>query len=491
MYQPALCNGKGTCGKCTVKVLAGYAPVSKADKDFFSEKELQEGFRLSCKCVPTEELLIEVELFTEESMKVLGVLKEKEEYFSLCERALILGIDIGTTTIAMCLADAVNGEILKEYLTVNKQRTYGADVISRIQAAVEGEGDNLQECIRQDLWKGIKALCSTDSVIPNQILIAGNTTMIHLLMGYPCNTLGVAPFLPYNIKRIESDVQEICGIKESNMKKLYPVPVSILPGISAFVGPDIVADLLVCNMTSTDTVNVLIDLGTNGEMAVGNREKILVTSAAAGPAFEGGNITHGIASVPGAICGVEIDLEQGVQLKTIANAPPIGICGTGVIEIIYELLKSGRLDETGYLEEEEVILGQRPEGGNISFFQKDVREFQLAKSAIRAGMETLLFRFGIKPEAVDRVYLAGGFGYHIPVKKAIGIGLFPESFAEKIQPIGNGSLNGALLYGNLRAKEDSRMLTDRIIEKTTLVELATEPVFGELYMKYMYLREGL
>lgn len=486
IYMPAPCAGRGICGKCRVKILKGYVAVTDSDRKVFSEKELQEGFRLSCKCVPTEELLVEISGSNEESIDALGTSEVYGGDFEASQGAdIILGIDIGTTTIAMALADAVTGQILDEYLTINKQRMYGADVISRIQASVDGKGDELKCCIRKDLWKGIDELCGKSKVIPKEIIIGANTTMIHLLMGYPCNTLGVAPFTPYNIDEINGSAEDILGISEPAVEALYQVPVRILPGISTFVGADIVADMLVCNMAESKKVSMLIDFGTNGEMAVGNRERILVTSAAAGPAFEGGNITHGTGSVPGAVCGVWICGNE-IRLKTIRDEAPTGICGTGTIEIIYELLKSELLDETGYMEDEELVLAVKPDGSNLSFFQKDVRELQLAKSAIRAGVETLLLRYGIKAEDVDTVYLAGGFGYHINVAKAVGIGLLPESFADKIKIIGNGSLLGALLCGKQEAKNTCVAMIDRIREVSSEVGLAMDADFNELYMKYMF-----
>jgi len=243
--------------------------------------------------------------------------------------------------------------------------------------------------------------------------------------------------------------------------------------------------MLVCDMAADNKkVSMLIDLGTNGEMAIGNGDRILVTSAAAGPAFEGGNITHGTGSVPGAVCGVEISGED-IRLKTIRDEAPTGICGTGTIEIIYELLKTGLLDETGYMEDEEFVLAEKPDG-NVSFFQKDVRELQLAKSAIRAGVEALLLRYGVKAEDVDNVYLAGGFGYHINLAKAVGIGLFPKAFEDKIKIIGNGSLIGALACGRQETKAACNVIIDRIKKVSDEVGLAMDNDFNELYMKYMF-----
>lgn len=471
-YLPAVCAGRGTCGKCRVKVLQGEAPISEADKKVFSYEELQEGFRLSCKLIPKNRLVVSVAVADEDKISVVGAGDMKE---SPVPKSDVLGIDIGTTTIAM----SFSGE---EYLAVNRQRMYGADVISRIKAATEGKGKELQNSIRRDLWKGIMKLTENGIKSPKRIVIAANTTMIHLLMGYPCDGLGVYPFIPHNIETICSSVKDVFGYAEEFLEntdikeEFYNIPVHILPGISTFVGADIVSDMLVCEITKSDKIDMLIDLGTNGEMVIGNKDKILVTSTAAGPAFEGGNIVCGTGSVPGAISGVEIK-ENKMCLKTIMNAEPIGICGTGVIEVLYELLKAGIVDETGYMEKEKVVLHENEEGEQICFYRQDVRELQLAKSAIRAGAETLMLHYGVTAQEIGTVYLAGGFGYYINIEKAVGIGLFPEEFKDKIKVIGNASLKGTFIY-NIDSKEESG--------KPVEVELANDKKFSELYMEYMF-----
>ncbi len=486
MYMPAPCGGRGACGKCRVKITDGYAPPTLSDKNAFSDNELREGLRLACRCVPEEEIYIEVFENNEEESDVLSI----SGTYDRCEVSkTIIGIDIGTTTIAMALADMITGKVIDEYSAINKQRIYGADVISRIQAALDGRGAELRECIRRDLWKGILKLCTKNRIIPEMINVAANTTMIHLLMGYPCDTLGVAPFTPYSTDEVCETVRTVFGTYDSGgMQVLYDVPVRILPGISTYVGADIVADMLVCGLADTDKVNVLLDLGTNAEMAIGNKERILVASAAAGPAFEGGNITHGTGSVPGAVCGIEILNNNHIRLKTIQDKPAAGICGTGVVEIAYELLKAGVIDETGYMNtvKDEFVLAKREAGGNVSFFKKDVRELQLAKAAVRAGLETLLIRYGIAAEEIDTVYLAGGFGYNINPAKAAGIGMIPPAFADKIKPVGNGALEGAILCGRRDAEKYCKEMLKQIRKQTLEITLAMDADFNELYIKHMF-----
>ncbi|MBH1941283.1 DUF4445 domain-containing protein [Mobilitalea sibirica] len=233
----------------------------------------------------------------------------------------------------------------------------------------------------------------------------------------------------------------------------------------------------------------LVDLGTNGEMAVGNKDRILVSSAAAGPAFEGGNISCGVGSIAGAICDIEIN-KEGNRLQTIADQPPIGICGTGVVALVFELLQSKLSDATGLLCEEYFEQGYPvaadPQGREILFTQKDMREFQMAKAAIRAGIETLVRCHGITFDEIDTVYLAGGFGYQMNLEKAFGVGLLPKELSGKIKAVGNSALGGAVKY---LAGESASARVDHILGVSGEISLSNETDFNDLYIKHMFFEE--
>ena len=265
----------------------------------------------------------------------------------------------------------------------------------------------------------------------------------------------------------------------------YHIPVLLLPGISTYVGADITAGMLSLDFVKRDGIAVLIDLGTNGEMAVGNREKILVTSTAAGPAFEGGNISCGVGSVAGAISDVTID-GTNVRYETIGGQPPVGICGTGAIAVTAELLRNEWIDETGLLDEDYFddgfLLAQDAQGEPIAFTQKDVREMQLANAAVRAGLETLLVRYGITYDEIDKVYLAGGFGYKMNLEKAVSIGLIPRELSDKVEAVGNSSLSGA--RDALLLKDATEQL-NKLCQIAEEVNLSTDKKFNEFYMEYM------
>ncbi len=494
----AVCGGTGRCGKCKIKVINGYLPVTTADTGYFTEEELQSGMRLACKAYPLEPIQIALQFKEESVFQTLADYKQEAPKESLpghqqrqrpgggAEGKLGIAVDIGTTTIAVQLLDMVSEVKLATYTSVNHQRSHGADVISRIMASTRGKKEVLRRLIQQDLADGIHHVVMQANALPEQVsevVLAGNTTMIHLLMGYDCKGLGEFPFTPVNIEQITGRYKNIIG------DDFLYATVHILPGISTFVGGDIVAGLYTCGFDAKEEYSLLIDLGTNGEIALGNKDKIIVTSTAAGPAFEGGNITFGVGSIEGAISGVVID-EEGAHIRTIAEKEPVGICGTGVIEAVAELIKAELVDETGCLNDDYFDdgypLAKTKEGIEIVLTQQDIREIQLAKAAIRAGVETLFLRYGISKEEIAHVYLAGGFGYRLDCRKAIEIGMIPQDFAEKIEAVGNSSLGGAVKF---LLSEKLRERVRRIGETAEEINLAADKDFNQFYMDAMYFEE--
>lgn len=485
-YVNAVCGGKGRCGKCRIRVLAGDVFITEEDKKVFSEKELEAGWRLSCRVYPQEELEISFEQKDESLFEILS--SYQNETFGNIEKesAYDIAVDIGTTTIAMELLGGDSKKVLHTATTINGQRRYGADVISRIKSSADGKKSELQESIRSDLQKGIGQLIrktgiSRESI--RNIVIGGNTTMGHLLMGYDCDTLGVYPFDPVNIDFIEGTDREIIGAGTGETRVL------LLPGISTYVGGDIVSGLYACGFEQREDVCLLVDLGTNGEMALGNRDRILVTSTAAGPAFEGGNITWGTGSIPGAISSVKIR-DGKAQVKTIRDEAPVGICGTGVVETVAELVREEIVSDAGALDEayfeQGFSLAASADGNEIVFTQKDVREIQLAKAAVRAGVETLLLRYGIEKEDVSKVYLAGGFGCKLDTDKAVEIGMLPPEFKDRIETVGNSSLAGAVKY---LADPEGEKEIRKLVELSQEIGLSSDKDFNEFYMDAMFFEE--
>lgn len=347
--------------------------------------------------------------------------------------------DIGTTTIAMEAYDG-KGKKLAQYVQPNPQSVFGRDVISRIQAAenplVAGQ---LQSLVKQVLIQGLKAFQEKGADI-DKVYVTGNTTMLYLLSGFNTRELGQAPFQARHL--------------ESTEIKLAEWKAWTLPGVSAFVGGDIVAGILAGGMVMKDTVSLLIDLGTNGEMVLGNREKILACATAAGPAFEG-------------------MLYKG-------NKP---LWGADLILYVAELLERGILDETGLLAE--TFFEEGITIGGVHITQEHVRSLQTAKAAIAAGIEILAKEYGISLENISQVYLAGGFGYFLKEKAAVKIGLLPRELEGKVLAVGNSALAGCYVSHFDRESEEKMMKIRRI---TQVINLAEKDEFGNKFVEKMYLR---
>ena len=361
------------------------------------------------------------------------------------KKVRLMTVDIGTTTIAMQLYD-VTGKVADSFPNVNPQVIYGADVLSRIKAAGEpAKAADMQQKVRDLIAKGVQRFSKKlDMGETLQMVIAANTTMIYLLMGWDPAELGRAPFTVSHEGALDT---EIAG-----------VPCHIIPGLSAFVGGDITAGILACRMTECEETTLLIDLGTNGEMALGNRRKLYACATAAGPAFEGG-----------------------------ANR---GIWGADMVRLLQKLLKEGIMDSRGLLKEPYFTAGIRI--GDVLVTQESVRAVQLAKGAIAAGIEILTEAYGIRLTDISRVVLAGGFGYYLDPKAAADIGLLPKELTERTVTGGNTALSGAALVGSrilCEEEQDPAGTEDDLRKKEDLririLNLAEEEKFAEIYLKKM------
>lgn len=378
-------------------------------------------------------------------------------------------IDIGTTTVAFEFIK--DGKAVSSYKTLNPQRRFGHDVLSRIEAANRGRLGELSSALRYTLKTGFDTVCR-DCGTPDTVVIAGNTVMVHLLMNYSCAELGIYPFKSNHLDTIQTTLGEIISAGTPD------IPTMICGAISSFVGGDITSGLYMCDFDKSDRVNLFIDLGTNGEMAIGNKDKIIATSAAAGPAFEGGLISCGIGSVDGAVRAVSLD---PVRIETIGSAPPAGVCGTGIIELMSEMKDKKIIDETGLLCAEYFEKGF-PLTDSITFTQKDIRQVQMAKAAVRAGIDCLMRAYGASYEDIDTVYLAGGFGHRLALEKACNIGILPSELLSKMKPVGNSSLGGCVKM--CMSGED----TNRIVHIQNISSdfpLGENRYFQELYIKHM------
>lgn len=302
--------------------------------------------------------------------------------------------------------------------------------------------------------------------------------MVHLFMGYSCEGLGRYPFTPETLDCIQTDALTLNLMNET-------IPVLITEGISAYVGGDVLAGLASQKILSEKSVSLFLDLGTNAEMALSDGYgKIYVTSAPAGPAFEAANISCGVGSIEGAVSSICI--QNGEQkLMTIGGKEPVGFCGSGILEAVYELLKNDLIDETGLLADDYFDKGYPVKSLKIT--QQDIRQIQLAKSAVFSAIHILMEKAGVTPEQVDCVYLAGGFGYHLNVEKAIGIGLLPWAFAGKVKTVGNTSLHGTkeLLLGRITEEE-----LWEIKDVREEIYLSNESDFQSIFMENMNFKKA-
>lgn len=447
------CMGIGNCGRCRVRYLEGIPLPETVERRFFSPEELRDGMRLAClhrvsaPCRVTVEFVQapQIQIVTETGFPSTGESAAGAELLS----AYRIAVDLGTTTIAMQARDAEDGRVLAEWKQMNPQRRYGSDVVSRIRAAEAGQAGMLKACVDKALAEGLRSLTGTCGRLPRpEIFLAGNSAMEHLLAGLPVDGLGRYPFSPVTLKEQKVRI----GGRQGMETDRYDL--TMLPGISAFVGADVLAGILAVGMHRKQEMCLLIDLGTNGELVLGNRDRLFCTATAAGPAFEGRSGTE----------------------------------GTDMIAVIGELLEAGILDETGLLAEPWFSAGidwERRElpGKCVHVSQEDVRAIQMAKAAVFSGICMLMRACGIGAEEIGQVWLAGGFGYFLDVQKAVQIGLLPSSLAERTKAVGNTSLAGAFLYGWRGGREEAA----RIRRICTSVNLAEQDGFSEMYLSHLNL----
>lgn len=455
----------------------GYILELTEDKETFQmQHDCRKCNNLQCK--------MRGKLFLEEENTSFSVVvngRQREENESL-QPPYRIAIDLGTTTIAMELLVGEKAVPVKTYTAMNSCRAYGVDVITRIQNANSGGLKILQKCSQKDLLQGIQALCDEAEISVKDIEkigIAGNTTVTQILLGQSLEGLAAYPFEPATREIQQLSFLQVFGSQEGNAE------VILFPAISGFVGGDIVAGLFQCGFLNRKRPALLIDMGTNGEMVVGFEKELLCTSVAAGPAFEGGRLRWGIGSVSGAISEFELYKNAG-EIKTIHEKSPIGICGTGMVEILSELKDAHLIDKEGKLSEpyfsEGYPVANTEKGEKICVYQQDIRELQLAKAAIGAGIELLLKYYGKTYREIPDVYIAGGFGYRMNVRKAVNIGVFPREFLGKIKVVGNTSLAGVESF--LRDENAEGRLKEIVASSKELV-LANTEEFEEVYLKYL------
>ena len=492
------CNGTGVCGKCKVCVKSGeVSAVNATEKELLSQVELEKGVRLSC--MATVESDLEIELMQKERKhKVLtkGYIPEFEK--DVFEKGYGIAIDIGTTTVVTALIDLKSGKELSNASMINAQKHFGLDVLTRITYEYQyGEKGikELQQAIVNSINEMIDEVCEEAQVNKEEITeihISANCTMAHMLLGVDARSLGKTPYKPVFTEgqTVKASSIGICAGKDTI--------VYCLPQVSAYIGADIVAGAYVCKLEEQKGNTLFIDIGTNGEIVLAVNGKLLCCSCAAGPALEGMNISSGMRAANGAIEDLRIEPE-GVSVKTIGDCEPEGLCGSGILAAVKELLRTGCVKKTGVFIKKDKISEDdyrqkllRDNGVNREFIlvkepellvtQSDVRQVQLAKGAILSGFVTLLKRAGIEMKDLDRVMIAGQFGAHLPAESLIGVGILPKEVENKLIYVGNSSKTGAYMtLMSKKAKEEVEELSKRM----EYIELAESEGYEQIFASCM------
>lgn len=460
------CAGKGICGNCRVEVLQGNIPLTDFHRRILAAKKLSNSWRLACLSRVTEDVTLRIG----QSGNI--ILADRTDFSFVPHKGYGIAVDLGSTTLVSQLLDLGTGKILGTETALNPQTAYGADLISRISFALASEGNAclLTRTIRATLGKHLTELYRKHPGLPLDICIVGNTVMHHLFCGLDTSPLSVYPFASPHLQAYRFKPEDL------NWSLPAETEICFLPNIGGFVGSDILAGIQATRMSSKEKYQVLIDLGTNGEIVVGNKHRILCTSTAAGPAFEGSNIVRGIRATEGAIAGVK-RIDGRIVPQIIGGGKAKGICGSGLIDAVKVFLESGDIDFTGNLTTEKNAL---PLADDISLYPQDIREFQLAKAAVAAGIRILMDRLGISGREVEQVFIAGGFGNYIHIPHAIALGLleFEES---KIFRLSNSALIGAKM-----ALFEKDHCFQEILRLTEHVSLETAAGFQDVFCEKMF-----
>ena len=560
------CGGRGTCGKCKVRVLEGASEVSPADHRLLRKDEVENGWRLSCQARIYEDITCEVpqllrvpkaatmglsrlviidpnvrkvyleltepdlhdqrsdvtrmrEALTAEghdmsaSVPVLRTLPKalREAGFKVTavlagehlvavepgdttEECFGVAFDVGTTTLVGTLMNLRTGMAAAVRSTLNGQAPYGADVISRISHAMNGADsiEELKTAVVATMNGILDELYGEAGITPErtyEAVVVGNVTMLHLLLGIDPTPISMMPFTPAFMDALSVPAREV-GLR------IHPAGyVQTLPAIGAYVGADIVSGVLATNIAREDKLRVFVDVGTNGEIVIGNSRRTLATAAPAGPAFEGSQIKCGMRATDGAIEGVQ--LGEGVELQVIGgDVAPLGLCGSGLVDAVAQLLNVGLLDHSGrmrsaadvpdhpladrLIEVDGVRAFLLAEGVYLS--QRDVRELQFAKGSIATGIKILMNILGVAAADLDEVYLGGSFGSYLNPESAKIIGLVPDVDVDKIVAVGNSAGEGAkIALLSYRERQVAFELPSRI----EYIELSGRSDFNDAFVEVL------
>lgn len=456
VFLDAPCGGNGKCGKC--KVLIDGQEV------------------LACQI--TVDVDMTVTIPGKAGLNVLQTGIAVNQKMDPMKAGFLLAFDIGTTSVVCFLLDGKTGVELAKSSMLNPQAAFGADVISRIQAALRGELEQETSVIREGMTVLIRQVCDTANIAPTQIgivSVVGNPAMQQLFLGISPENLAGVPFAPV--------LTEAKTLPWEDILPICPNAVMlVIPDISGYIGADTMGCVLSTEIYKKEEITLMVDIGTNGEMVMGNRERMIACSTAAGPALEGANIQFGMRGTEGAIDHVWVKNGE-VKCSVIGGGKALGICGSGLIDAIAVGLEMGLLNKRGRIRNEDHIFHLTE---TIYLTQDDIRQVQLAKGAIYAGIFLMAKQLGLEVSEIQKVQLAGAFGSYLNPRSACRIGLLPEELLDRIEPIGNAAGSGAKM---LACDKKLLSLTQALAGKIEFLELASLPEFSRTFAKSMNFRE--
>lgn len=489
------CGGQGRCGKCRVRFASGASVAQPAEEGFFSAQELAAGWRLACVSILTGDAVVDVAFHKVD----IAYQKTFGSAFVAVNSGVSGGvgefgiaIDIGTTTLAAACVSLVSGQVVMAHSALNPQTRFGADVMSRISFAVMQSDGNAR--LHSMLLDGINDLLRSLGVAPDgigRVCVVGNPAMLHTFTGDDVRSLGTAPY-----HGVWTDEREL-SVGAVGLEALLPdTSVLILPQIKCNIGADTTAAIIAANADEMTGNTLLIDIGTNSEIALCTNGEICVTSTAAGPAFEGAGILHGMRAAQGAIDRVELGQDGELRIHTIGDvAVSRGVCGSGLLDVVACLVRLGNITASGRMlapgfaphpalvELDDSGKPQTRLAADVVLTQDDVRQLQLVKGSIRAGIEVLLRHRGITWDDIDRLLIAGSFGAVINMHSAVAIAMFPESVIHKAQSIGNAAGVGAVLA--LTCPDGTRYRADNIHKDTQYIDCTSIPDYQDIFADAM------
>ncbi len=503
---PTSCNQQGRCKECVVEVTEGDECLSPRAPE---EKHLKGAFRLSCRArIAAAEGTVRCHTMRRGEMRIESrafelpvqrqpwardpavtrdgdrILLDGEEIDRGTGPLHGLAIDLGTTTVVMRLLNLETGEVVADSSFENPQRFGGSDVMARIQYDTDDRTKTLQRTLAGYLSRAIQEF-PVDPRTIYEVAVAGNSTMRDLFFRLSVYSIGQSPYRSITELELEEGKRTSTSLVERGGRLGLPIHprgrVYGLPIISGHVGADAAACMLAIDLAQEDRTVVLMDIGTNTELIVGNRHRVLAASCPAGPAFEGGQIRCGMPGLPGAIEKVTIEPDGTVQLRVIGDVAPQGICGSGLVDLLGELLRTGRMNALGRFEDNPADFVVAPDGDEpVTFGESDVNALAQAKGANVAGLRIALSEYGIGCADINVFYLAGGFGRRLDVESSKRIGLIPDIPSSRIRQVGNASIEGACMALLSRQK---RAALEQLVRGVKHCRLETHPQFFDLFVE--------